>query len=80
MSPKKRSPRNAKNKHGRGIEVPVEIGKEYDLEITDSSPNGEGIGSIKGFSIFVPNAKPGSQVRVRIKSSNSMCADAEVVL
>ena len=80
MSPKKRSPRNAKNKRGRGIEnLPVKLGKEYEVDITETSPNGEGIARIKGFLIFIPNQKPGDHVKVKITRLYSMNADAEVV-
>lgn len=80
MSPKKRSPRNAKNKRGRGIEnLPVKLGKEYEVDITETSPNGEGIARIKGFLIFVPNKKPGDHVKVKITRLYSMNADAEVI-
>jgi len=80
MSPKKRSPRNAKNKRGRGIEnLPVKLGKEYEVDITETSPNGEGIARIKGFLIFIPNKKPGDHVKVKITRLYSMNADAEVI-
>ncbi len=80
MTPRKKSPRNAKNKRGRDeIIFPVELEKEYEIEITEMSPNGEGIGKIKGFSIFTPKAKIGDHVKVRIKNINSMYADAEIV-
>jgi predicted RNA-binding protein with TRAM domain len=80
MSPKKRSPRNAKNKRGRGIEnLPVELGKEYEVDVTETSPKGEGIARIKGFSIFIANAKVGDHIKVRVKSLDSVCADAEIV-
>jgi len=80
MSPKKRSPRNAKNKRGRGIEdLPVELGKEYEVDVTETAPNGEGIARIKGFLIFISNAKPSDRLKVRIKKLDSVCADAEIV-
>jgi len=42
-------------------------------------PNGEGLASIKGFSIFVPNAKVGEKVKVRVTTVDSVSADAEVI-
>ncbi len=77
MSPKKRSPRNAKNKH-RAKECPVEVGNEYDVEITEIMPNGEGLASVKGFWIFVPNVKVGDKVKVKVATVDSVSADAEV--
>ena len=80
MCPKKRSPRNAKSKRGRGeLNVPVDLGEEYEIDITEMSPNGEGIGRVRGYSIFTANAKVGEHVRVKIKAINQICADAELV-
>ena len=42
-------------------------------------PNGEGLASIKGFWIFVPNVKVGDKVKVRVASIDSVSADAEVI-
>jgi len=80
MSPRKRSPRNAKNKRGRGIEdLPVDLGEEYEVDIVDTNPNGEGIAKIRGFLIFIANAKPGDHVRVKITRLDTVSADAEIV-
>jgi predicted RNA-binding protein with TRAM domain len=80
MSPKKRSPRNAKSKRGRGVEnLPVDLGNEYELDITETSPNGEGIARIRGFLIFVKNAKPGEHVMAKITRLDMVSADAEIV-
>jgi predicted RNA-binding protein with TRAM domain len=59
MSPSKRGPKNAKSKRGRGVEnSPVETGKEYEVDITETSPQGEGIARIKGFLVFVGTQSP----------------------
>lgn len=58
---------------------PVEIGKEYDVEIEETSRRGEGIARIKGLVCFVPNAKPGEHVRIRITRISRRFAEAEVV-
>ena len=80
MSPKKKSPRNAKSKRGRdSANVPVEVGKEYEVDITEMSPNGEGVARIRGFIIFIPNAKLGNRAKVEIKRVDSMSANAEIV-
>ena len=78
ISPKKRTPRNAKNKRGKE-DYAVAVGKEYDVEISQLSPNGEGIARVKGFIIFVRKAKLGDHVKVKIIDVNSVSADAEVV-
>jgi len=58
---------------------PVELGKEYDVEIQETSRRGEGIARIKGLVCFVPNAKPGDRVRIRITRISRRFAEAEVV-
>jgi predicted RNA-binding protein with TRAM domain len=79
ISPKKRAPRNAKNKRGRGFECPVELDEEYEVDIVERSPNGEGVARIKGYLIFVGNAKPGDHVKVKITRLDSVSADATIV-
>ena len=80
ISPKKRAPRNAKNKRGRGLEdLPVEMEKEYEVDIVDMSPNGEGIAKVRGFLVFVRGASLGNHVKVKVTKLDSVCADAEIV-
>jgi predicted RNA-binding protein with TRAM domain len=58
---------------------PVEVGKEYDVEIQETSRRGEGIARVKGLVCFVPNSKPGDKVKIRIKRISRRFAEAEVV-
>ena len=58
---------------------PVELGKEYDVEIEDISRRDQGIARIKGFVVFVPDTKPGDRVRVKITRIGERFAEAEVV-
>jgi len=46
--------------------APVNVGDELDLKIEAVGEKGDGIAKIKGFVIFVPNAKQGDEVKVRI--------------
>jgi len=65
---------------GRGFPPkPVEMGKEYDVEIQETSRRGEGITRIKGLVTFVPNTKPGDHVRIKITRISRRFAEAEVV-
>ncbi|UCE96227.1 MAG: TRAM domain-containing protein [Candidatus Bathyarchaeota archaeon] len=64
---------------GRFPPKPVEIGKEYDVEILELSRRGEGIARIKGLVCFISNTKPGDQVRIRITRISRRFAEAEVV-
>jgi predicted RNA-binding protein with TRAM domain len=58
---------------------PVEEGKEYELDIKETSRRGEGIARIEGFVIFVPNTKPGDHVKVKITRLANRFATGEVV-
>jgi len=46
--------------------APVNVGDELELKIEAVGEKGDGIAKIKGFVIFVPNAKQGETVKVRI--------------
>ena len=58
---------------------PVELGKEYDVDIEEISRRGQGIARIQGFVIFVPDTKPNDRVRVKITRISQRFAEAEVV-
>ena len=45
---------------------PVEVGKEYDVTISDISRRGDGIAKIDGFVIFVAGGKQGQSVRIKV--------------
>jgi len=65
---------------GKGFKrCPVEMGEEYEVDITGTSRQGEGIARIQGFVIFVANAKPGDHVRIKITRIGAMTAKAEMV-
>jgi predicted RNA-binding protein with TRAM domain len=55
------------------------MGKEYDVKIEETSRRGEGIARIKGLVTFVPNSKPGDNVKIRITRISRRFAEAEVV-
>lgn len=57
---------------------PVEQGKEYDVEITEISRQGDGIARVKGFVIFVKGGKVGQKTKVRIANVGARFATAEV--
>ena len=59
---------------------PVEIGKEYTVDITDTGRTGDGVTKISGLVVFVKNAKAGRKnVKIKIISVGSRHANAEVV-
>jgi predicted RNA-binding protein with TRAM domain len=67
--------------HGR-LSKPVELGNEYDIEITDRGKSGttDGIAKIQGLVIFVKEGKVGDRVRVKITAIGERFAKAERVL
>jgi predicted RNA-binding protein with TRAM domain len=63
----------------RDFPKPVEVGKEYDVEIEETSRRGEGITRIEGLVVFVPNTKPGDKLRIKITNIGRKFAEAEVI-
>ena len=61
------------------IPKPVETGKEYDIEIQETSRRGDGITRIEGLVVFVPNAKLGDKLRIKIITVGRRSAEAEVI-
>jgi len=67
---------------GRGSRFPpkpVEVGKEYEVDVQEMSRRGEGVARIQGLVIFIPNAKQGNHIRIRINRVSRRFAEAEVV-
>ena len=58
---------------------PVEVGKEYDVQVTETSYKGDGVARVQGFVIFVKNGRAGENVKVRVNSVGSRFAIAEIV-
>jgi predicted RNA-binding protein with TRAM domain len=58
----------------------MDIGEEFEVDIVDMSPNGEGVAKIKGFPVFIKNVKINDHVKISITNLISGCADAELVL
>jgi predicted RNA-binding protein with TRAM domain len=65
---------------GQESNLPVKVGDEYDLEITEASKIGtDGVARLHGLVIFVKKGKLGHKVRVRFKSLGSTHAVSEIV-
>lgn len=58
---------------------PVELGKEYDVEISEISRQGDGIARVQGFVIFVKGGRVGQKSKVRITNIGARFATAEIV-
>jgi|SRR5438552_9985847 len=67
---------------GRGsgsFNKPVEVGKEYNVSISDTSKRGEGIARIDGFVVFVPGTRQGQNVRIKVTQVSERFASGQVV-
>lgn len=56
---------------------PVEMGKEYDVDVVEVSQKGDGVARIQGFVIFVKGGKVGEKLKVRVTSVGPRFAIAE---
>ena len=54
----------------------LEVGKEYEVEITKISRQGDGVARVQGFVVFVKNAKVGQKVSVRVEQVGNRYATA----
>jgi predicted RNA-binding protein with TRAM domain len=59
---------------------PVETGKDYNLQITETSRRGDGVARIQGFVVFVKGGRAGQNVKAKVTSVSERFATAEVVV
>jgi predicted RNA-binding protein with TRAM domain len=59
---------------------PVEVGKEYNVQITEISRQGDGVARIRGFVIFVKGGRIGQDVKVKVTSVAEKFAIAEIIV
>ena len=60
--------------------LPVQVGKEYDLEITEASKiGGDGVARVHGLVVLVKKGRLGQKVKVKIKSLGTTHAIAEII-
>ena len=59
--------------------APVKVGDELDVSIDAVGEKGDGIAKKEGFVLFVPNAKKGDQVKIRVTRVLRNVGFAEVV-
>jgi predicted RNA-binding protein with TRAM domain len=62
------------------MNAPVDEGKEYEVTIDAQGSKGDGIAHYEGFVIFIPNAKVGEKVKVKITALRRTFAIGEIVL
>ena len=58
---------------------PVEVGKEYDVSITEISRKGDGIARVEGFVIFVKGGQVGQNAKIKITQVGGRFATADVI-
>ena len=77
MKRNKRAAKNRRNINAR--KCPVEVGNEYEVDITGMTPMGTGMGRIKGFLILIEDTKLGDHVNVIITKTEFLNAEAEII-
>jgi predicted RNA-binding protein with TRAM domain len=58
---------------------PVEVGKQYEVEITEISRQGDGVAKVQGFVVFVKNGKVKQNVKVQVERVGDRFATATLV-
>ena len=57
--------RNFGGQRGGGFS-PVKVGEEVDVKIEAVGEKGDGIAKVKGFVLFVPGAKEGDEIKIKV--------------
>ena len=60
------------------IKIPVEKGKSYEFSVHALGSNGEGVGRVEGFTVFVPGALPGERLRAKVTEIKKTYAVAHI--
>jgi predicted RNA-binding protein with TRAM domain len=64
---------------GSSAPKPVEVGKQYEVEITEISRQGDGVARVQGFVVFVKNGKVRQNVKVQVEQVGERFATATLV-
>jgi len=64
---------------GSSTSKPVEIGKQYEVEITEISRQGDGVARVQGFVMFIKNGKVSQNVKVQVERVGARFATATPV-
>ena len=57
---------------------PVELGKIYEVDITEITGKGDGIARVQGFIIFIENGKVGNKIPVKVTELADRFAKARI--
>jgi predicted RNA-binding protein with TRAM domain len=58
---------------------PINVGEEYEVEITEVGSKGDGIARIKNFVVFIANGKKGEKTKIKITEVRDRFAIGEKV-
>lgn len=58
---------------------PVEMGKEYEVQISEQGRQGDGVARIQGFIIFVKDGRMGEMTRIKITRVGDRSANAQAL-
>jgi predicted RNA-binding protein with TRAM domain len=64
---------------GSSAPKPVEVGKQYEVEVTEISRQGDGVARVQGFVVFVKNGKVKQNVKVQVDQVGDRFATATLV-
>lgn len=59
--------------------IPVKLNETYTASIRDLGIHGEGIGTVEGFTLFVPGALPGEMVTTKIVAAKKSYAQGRLI-
>jgi len=65
--------------YSRSAPSAVKEGEQYKVRIEDVGKQGDGIARVQGLVVFVPGAKPGEEIDVKVIRVGKNCAFAEKV-
>jgi predicted RNA-binding protein with TRAM domain len=65
---------------GSPIQKPVEVDKQYEVDVTQLSRKGDGIAQAQGFPVFVENGKVGNQIKMEINQVAARFAKATIAV
>ena len=74
----KKNQKIAKQKTKRSQKRPLQIGNEYNLDITSMTPNGQGIGRVQVFMVLVNGTQIGENKTIIITKIDPLNAEAEL--
>ena len=57
----------------------MKVGEELDVTVSELSRKGDGVARVQGYVIFIPNAKQGDHLKIRITTIRPSYAIAETV-